>query len=259
MYLSHRQIKHDKPGENEFRKARAISPSTSPSHSSHIRWRWPWPVPPTAPAGRLNPRWPGWYIRGQAEIGPTTLSPPPPSHSIWPPPWQTPDSLCVLDVPFPSLPLFEVQPHQQCSPGSTLQCEATAPSCLHFRGRGHVKTAHGSALPKSRLQVEHSHGSSGVTGGPWSFTHLCSLSGRGDRVDQHSRQHLNDTKPVPVFSGVHLMIRHFGETRGVPLSFCLQYFFWEWALAFLLLWILLLLRVTLTNIIDTYWLQIKVV
>ncbi|KAG7224068.1 hypothetical protein INR49_015326 [Caranx melampygus] len=48
-------------------------------------------------------------------------------------------------------------------PPSTKQCEATAPSCLHFRGRGHVKTAHGSALPKSRLQVEHSHGSSGVT------------------------------------------------------------------------------------------------
>lgn len=90
-------------------------------------------------------------------------------HVVWPPPpydhWRDTHQtvcVCVLCVPFP-LSLFEVQRNQQCSPPSTKQCEATAPSCLHFRGRGHVKTAHGSALPKSRLQVEHSHGSSGAT------------------------------------------------------------------------------------------------
>lgn len=59
-------------------------------------------------------------------------------------------------------PLFKFRKISSVTP-STKRREATAPSCLHFRGRGHVKTAHGSALAESRLQEEHFHGSSGVT------------------------------------------------------------------------------------------------
>lgn len=113
-------------------------------------------------------------------------------------------------------------------PPSTKQCEATAPSCLHFRERGHVTTAHGSALPKSRLQVEHSHRSSGVT--EWLILHaslLCLgcflMPGRQDIQfckDLHSQQHLNYTKQVTVFcevTGVYLMISHFIELWSAPL------------------------------------------
>lgn len=89
-----------------------------------------------------------------------------------------PRSVCSVCVCCVSLSLsLQSSEKSAVLPQSTKQCEATAPSCLHFRGTGHVKTAHGSALSNSCLQVEHSHRSSGVTEWlrPWSFTDLCSV------------------------------------------------------------------------------------
>lgn len=90
----------------------------------------------------LNPCWPGWHFRGQAEIGPTTLADPP-TYDHWLKAAMTdnrqtaryPKSVCLCVC----VSLFKVKKHQQCYHHLQSSVKLQPPAASTSEGEGMSK------------------------------------------------------------------------------------------------------------------------